>query len=52
MQSFGSSSASPLDFPVRRTAIPADVAPTHIYLTESEFTTGQTINIDGGQRLF
>lgn len=37
--------------PVRRIAKPADVAPAYIYAMESDFTTGETIHIDGGQRL-
>jgi len=37
--------------PVGRIATPADVAPAYIYAMESEFTTGQTLNIDGGQSL-
>jgi hypothetical protein len=30
---------------------PADVAPAYIYLMESDFTTGETVHIDGGHRL-
>ncbi len=37
--------------PARRIATPADVAPAYIYLMESEFTTGETLHIDGGQSL-
>lgn len=37
--------------PVGRIAKPADVAPAYIYVMESEFTTGQTLQIDGGQSL-
>lgn len=37
--------------PSGRIATPADIAPAFIYVMESEFTTGQTINIDGGQSL-
>jgi NAD(P)-dependent dehydrogenase (short-subunit alcohol dehydrogenase family) len=37
--------------PARRIASPADVAPAYIYLIESEFTTGETIRIDGGHNL-
>ena len=37
--------------PVRKIATPADIAPAYIYAMESEFTTGQTIHIDGGQSL-
>jgi NAD(P)-dependent dehydrogenase (short-subunit alcohol dehydrogenase family) len=37
--------------PARRIATPADVAPAYVYLMESEFTTGETIRIDGGQNL-
>jgi NAD(P)-dependent dehydrogenase (short-subunit alcohol dehydrogenase family) len=37
--------------PARRIATPADVAPAYVYLMESEFTTGETIHIDGGHSL-
>jgi NAD(P)-dependent dehydrogenase (short-subunit alcohol dehydrogenase family) len=37
--------------PVGRVAAPADVAPAYLYAMESEFMTGETIHIDGGQRL-
>jgi NAD(P)-dependent dehydrogenase (short-subunit alcohol dehydrogenase family) len=37
--------------PAGRIATPADVAPAYIYAMESDFTTGQTIRIDGGQSL-
>ncbi|MBZ9921561.1 MULTISPECIES: SDR family oxidoreductase [unclassified Mesorhizobium] len=37
--------------PARKVATPADVAPAYLYLMESEFTTGETIRIDGGQNL-
>ena len=37
--------------PVRKIATPADIAPAYIYAMESEFTTGQTLHIDGGQSL-
>lgn len=37
--------------PIGRIATPADVAPAYIYLMESEFATGQTLQIDGGQSL-
>lgn len=37
--------------PARRIATPADVAPAYVYLMESEFTTGETIRIDGGHSL-
>lgn len=37
--------------PSGKIATPADVALAYVYLMESEFTTGQTINIDGGQSL-
>ncbi|WP_338811462.1 SDR family oxidoreductase (plasmid) [Agrobacterium leguminum] len=37
--------------PIGKIATPADVAPAYIYAMESEFTTGQTLNIDGGQSL-
>lgn len=37
--------------PVRKIATPADIAPAYLYLMENEFMTGETIHIDGGQRL-
>jgi NAD(P)-dependent dehydrogenase (short-subunit alcohol dehydrogenase family) len=37
--------------PVARVATPADVAPAYTHLMESEFTTGETIRIDGGHSL-
>ncbi|MGX5846151.1 SDR family oxidoreductase [Mesorhizobium sp. PL10] len=37
--------------PVGKVAAPADVAPAYLYLMEAEFMTGETIHIDGGQRL-
>jgi NAD(P)-dependent dehydrogenase (short-subunit alcohol dehydrogenase family) len=37
--------------PIGRIATPADVAPAYLYAMESDFTTGETIHIDGGQRL-
>lgn len=37
--------------PAGRIATPADIAGAYIYLMESDFTTGETIHIDGGQRL-
>jgi NAD(P)-dependent dehydrogenase (short-subunit alcohol dehydrogenase family) len=37
--------------PARRIATPADVARAYIYLMESDFTTGETLHIDGGQSL-
>lgn len=37
--------------PSRKIATPADVAPAYIHLMESEFTTGETIRIDGGHNL-
>lgn len=37
--------------PSRRVATPQDVAPAYLYLMESEFTTGETIRIDGGHNL-
>ena len=37
--------------PVGRIARPADVAQAYLYAMESDFTTGQTIHIDGGQSL-
>jgi NAD(P)-dependent dehydrogenase (short-subunit alcohol dehydrogenase family) len=37
--------------PAGRIATPADIAPAYIYLMESAFTTGETVHIDGGQRL-
>jgi NAD(P)-dependent dehydrogenase (short-subunit alcohol dehydrogenase family) len=37
--------------PARRMATLADVAPAYVYLMESDFTTGETIRIDGGHSL-
>ena len=37
--------------PAGKIATPADIAPAYIFAMESEFTTGQTIHIDGGQSL-
>jgi NAD(P)-dependent dehydrogenase (short-subunit alcohol dehydrogenase family) len=37
--------------PSGKTAVPSDIAPAYVYLMESDFTTGETIHIDGGQRL-
>jgi NAD(P)-dependent dehydrogenase (short-subunit alcohol dehydrogenase family) len=37
--------------PAGRIAKPADIAPAYIYLMESDFTTGESVHIDGGQRL-
>ena len=37
--------------PAGRIATPADIAGAYVYLMESDFTTGETIHIDGGQRL-
>lgn len=37
--------------PAGRIATPADIAPAYIFAMESDFTTGQTIHIDGGQSL-
>jgi NAD(P)-dependent dehydrogenase (short-subunit alcohol dehydrogenase family) len=37
--------------PIGRIAAPADVAPAYIHAMESDFTTGETLHIDGGQRL-
>jgi NAD(P)-dependent dehydrogenase (short-subunit alcohol dehydrogenase family) len=37
--------------PSGRIATPADIAPAYIFAMESDFTTGQTIHIDGGQSL-
>jgi NAD(P)-dependent dehydrogenase (short-subunit alcohol dehydrogenase family) len=37
--------------PARKIATPADIARAYVYLMESEFTTGETIHIDGGQSL-
>jgi len=37
--------------PVGRIATSADIAPAYIYAMQSEFTTGQTLHIDGGQSL-
>ncbi|WP_292477981.1 SDR family oxidoreductase [Mesorhizobium sp.] len=37
--------------PAGRVATPADVAPAYRYLMQSQFMTGETLHIDGGQRL-
>ena len=37
--------------PAKRIATPADIAPAFVYLMESEFTTGETVHIDGGHSL-
>jgi NAD(P)-dependent dehydrogenase (short-subunit alcohol dehydrogenase family) len=37
--------------PAGKIATPTDIAPAYIYLMESEFTTGETVHIDGGHRL-
>lgn len=37
--------------PAGRIATPADIAPAYLYVMQSDFTTGQTIHIDGGQSL-
>jgi NAD(P)-dependent dehydrogenase (short-subunit alcohol dehydrogenase family) len=37
--------------PAGRVATPADIAPAYIFAMESDFTTGQTLHIDGGQSL-
>jgi NAD(P)-dependent dehydrogenase (short-subunit alcohol dehydrogenase family) len=37
--------------PAGRVATPADIAPAYIFAMESDFTTGQTLQIDGGQSL-
>jgi NAD(P)-dependent dehydrogenase (short-subunit alcohol dehydrogenase family) len=37
--------------PARKIATPADIARAYLYLMDSEFTTGETIHIDGGQSL-
>ncbi|RWM06038.1 MAG: SDR family oxidoreductase [Mesorhizobium sp.] len=37
--------------PSGRVATPADIAPAYLYLMQSEFMTGETIHVDGGQRL-
>jgi NAD(P)-dependent dehydrogenase (short-subunit alcohol dehydrogenase family) len=37
--------------PARRIATPADIARAYVYLMESEFTTGETMQIDGGHSL-
>lgn len=37
--------------PAGRVATPADIAPAYIFAMESDFTTGETIHVDGGQRL-
>ena len=37
--------------PIGRIAKPADIAPAYLHAMESDFTTGETLHIDGGQRL-
>lgn len=37
--------------PARKIATPADIARAYVYLMGSEFTTGETLHIDGGQSL-
>jgi NAD(P)-dependent dehydrogenase (short-subunit alcohol dehydrogenase family) len=37
--------------PAGRIATPADIAPAYLYLMQNEFMTGETVHIDGGQRL-
>jgi NAD(P)-dependent dehydrogenase (short-subunit alcohol dehydrogenase family) len=37
--------------PSGRIATPAGIAPAYLFAMESDFTTGETIHIDGGQRL-
>ncbi|MGX8008399.1 SDR family oxidoreductase [Mesorhizobium sp. ORM8.1] len=37
--------------PAGKVAKPADIAPAYLYLMQNEFMTGETVHIDGGQRL-
>jgi NAD(P)-dependent dehydrogenase (short-subunit alcohol dehydrogenase family) len=37
--------------PAGRIARPADIAPAYLFLMQNEFMTGETIHVDGGQRL-
>jgi NAD(P)-dependent dehydrogenase (short-subunit alcohol dehydrogenase family) len=37
--------------PAGKIATPTDIAPAYVFAMESEFTTGQTLHIDGGQSL-
>ncbi|MDX8534742.1 SDR family oxidoreductase [Mesorhizobium sp. VK25A] len=37
--------------PAGKIARPTDIAPAYLYLMQNEFMTGETIHIDGGQRL-
>jgi len=37
--------------PIGRIATPSDIAPAYLHAMESNFTTGETLHIDGGQRL-
>ncbi|CDX22442.1 Short-chain dehydrogenase/reductase SDR [Mesorhizobium plurifarium] len=37
--------------PAGRIARPADIAPAYLYLMQNEFMTGETVHVDGGQRL-
>jgi NAD(P)-dependent dehydrogenase (short-subunit alcohol dehydrogenase family) len=42
----------PARLPAGRIATPADIAPAYICAMESDFTSGETIHIDGGSRPF
>jgi NAD(P)-dependent dehydrogenase (short-subunit alcohol dehydrogenase family) len=37
--------------PAGRVGTAADIAEAYVYLMESDFTTGETMHVDGGQRL-
>jgi NAD(P)-dependent dehydrogenase (short-subunit alcohol dehydrogenase family) len=37
--------------PAKKIATPADVACAYLYLMASEFTTGETLRVDGGHNL-
>lgn len=37
--------------PAGKVATSADIAPAYLYLMQNEFMTGETVHIDGGQRL-
>ncbi len=43
--------AMPARLPSGKIATAADIAPAYIHAMESAFTTGQTLNIDGGQSI-
>lgn len=48
---FGFYSSMAARLPAGKIATPADVARAYLYLMQSEFTTGETLRIDGGHNL-